>query len=150
MNRADISHNSQKRFVAFFKPLTGKIIEEEQAEKKFSLNMPCRNTSISQAGLDAGAVSESSSPESPHPSVSMQAQGEMSNESQPHAHADRIERRQNRWEKKERTERQKEGQQERKRDIKQTEKVRARVTSPIPVGAEYTVCVRGIGQRANT
>lgn len=49
-----------------------------------------------------------------------------------------------------------EEQQERKRNIKQGDEhrqkqwERVRVTSPLPVGAEYTVCVRGICHRVDT
>lgn len=57
----------------------------------------------------------------PHPSVSMQTQGEMSDESQPHAYSDRREggeRRDGKRGKRQSGKKIKEGQQERRRNIK--------------------------------
>ena len=99
-------HKSEftKKGLRPFLPPMGQITEEEQRQTGGSVSvcMPCKDILFMTVGraalqcLSRHLQQQASVTPTPHPGVSMQTQGEMSNESQLHAHADRQEGRERR------------------------------------------------------
>lgn len=163
MNRANAS--SQKRFVAFF-TLHGTDHwggTGTDCSVILSMHAMQRHMSFGRAVFGANAAFEmhchlqQASIYSRLLSQCLHAnehRGEMSHDSQSYAHADRQEGRERRdGKRRETSEREKERRRGAAREEEEyntgwwsqteTASKRARVTFPLPVGAEYTVCVRG-------